>query len=584
MRYRVLLWTLLAGTAVLYLWDLGDSGWANDFYAAAAQAGSQDWTAWFFGSLDPGNTVSVDKPPAALWVMGLSGRLFGFSSWSMLVPQALMGVASVALTCAAVRRWSGPAAGLIAGAVLALTPVAAVVFRYNNPDALLVLLLVAAAYCVVRALERGHLGWLLLAGTAIGFGFLTKMMQAFLVLPAFALVYLVAAPHGIWRRLAHLAAAGAAVVVSAGWFVVVADLWPAGNRPYIGGSADNTVLDLALGYNGLGRIFGRGGGGGGGAPGNLAFGGETGLGRMFGDAFGGEISWLLPAALIVLAGGLWFTRRAPRTDRTRAALLLWGGWLVVTGLVFSLMRGITHPYYAVALAPAIGALTGIGATELWRGRDHRPARLVLALAIGATAMWGYVLLDRYPGWQPWVRWTVLVAGLAVGTAVAVGAHQFRRAGIVVAAAALLAGSGATGGFAAATAATSHDGTIPMSGPRLPERQGAGPRQAGPELIDALRATTEDWAAATDGAQSAGGLQLSSGRPVMPIGGFSGRDPAPTLEQFQQYVAQGRIHYFVPGGGPGGRGGPGGGSRITDWVTANFPAETIGGRTVYVLVR
>jgi 4-amino-4-deoxy-L-arabinose transferase-like glycosyltransferase len=194
---------LLALTAVRYLWGLESSGWANNFHAAAVQAGTQNWKAWLFGSLDPGNAITLDKPPAAMWVLGLSGRLFGFSSFSMLLPQALMGVGAVALLYATVRRCSGPGAGLIAGAVLALTPVAALMFRYNHPDALLVLRLVAAAYCMLRAVESTSGRWIALAGTAIGFAFLTKMMQAFLVVPGFAFVFLLAAPAGLWNGWGH---------------------------------------------------------------------------------------------------------------------------------------------------------------------------------------------------------------------------------------------------------------------------------------------------------------------------------------------------------------------------------------------
>ena len=268
---RPALLVLLAGTAVLYLWGLGSSGWANSFYAAAVQAGTQDWKALLFGSLDAGNAITVDKPPAALWVMGLSGRLFGFSPFTMLLPEALMGVAAVGLLYATVRRTSGPAAGLIAGAVLALTPVAALMFRYNNPDALLVLLLVAAAYCVLRATETASTRWMALAGCVIGFAFLTKLLQAFLVLPGLALVFLVAAPVGMWKRTGKLLVGAATMVVSAGWYLALVSLWPADARPYIGGSTDNSLLQLALGYNGIQRIAGgeggHGGGPGGGGPG-----------------------------------------------------------------------------------------------------------------------------------------------------------------------------------------------------------------------------------------------------------------------------------------------------------------------------
>ena len=378
---RPALLVLLLATAVLYLWALGSAGWANDYYAAAVQAGTQDWKAWLFGSLDAGNAITVDKPPAALWVMVLSGRIFGFSAFTMLLPQALMGVGAVAVLYATVRRSSGPAAGLIAGAVLALTPVAALMFRFNNPDALLVLLMVVAAYCVVRATETASTRWIALAGCVMGFAFLTKMLQAFLVVPGFALVFLVAAPVGVWKRIGKLAVGAVAMIVSAGWYIALVSLWPAGSRPYIGGSSDNSLLQLALGYNGIDRVVGGGGhpgggpgggcgpGGGFGGAHNLFFGGEPGIGRLFGPSMGTEASWLLPAALIGLLAGLWFTRRTARTAGVRAGLLLWGGWLLGTGAVFSFMDGTIHPYYTVALAPAIAALVGISVQELWRGRQ-----------------------------------------------------------------------------------------------------------------------------------------------------------------------------------------------------------------------
>ena len=390
---------LLALTALLYLWDLTRNGWANDFYAAAVQAGTKSWKAFFFGSFDSSNFITVDKTPASLWVMELSGRIFGFSQWSMLVPQALEGVASVALLYAAVRRWFGPAAGLIAGLVLALTPVAALMFRFNNPDALLVLLMTAAAYALVRAIENGRTRWLVFCGVLLGFAFLAKMLQAFLVVPGFAIAYLWAgAPRGLPRRVWQTAAMGAGIIAGAGWWVLIAQLTPAADRPYFGGSTDNNILQLAIGYNGLGRITGDETGSiGGGGPGGAGFGGATGLLRLFHTEFGGQISWLLPAALICLAAMAWVSRRAARTDRIRAAALLWGGWVIVTGLVFSYMSGIIHPYYMVALAPGIGALVGIGATVLWEKRHGVAGRAAAAGTVLVTAVWSYVLLDRTPG-------------------------------------------------------------------------------------------------------------------------------------------------------------------------------------------
>jgi 4-amino-4-deoxy-L-arabinose transferase-like glycosyltransferase len=394
---------------LLYLWDLTRNGWANDFYAAAVQAGTKSWKAFFFGSFDSSNFITVDKTPASLWVMELSGRIFGFGQWSMLVPQALQGVACVAFLYAAVRRWFGPAAGLIAGLVLALTPVAALMFRFNNPDALLVLLMTAAAYALVRATENGRTRWLVLCGVLLGFAFLAKMLQAFLVVPGFAIAYLWAgSPRSRLRRLWQTAAMGAGIIVGAGWWLLIAELTPAADRPYFGGSTGNNILQLAIGYNGLGRITGDEtgsiGGGAAGGPGGTGFGGATGLLRLFHTEFGGQISWLLPTALICLAAMAWVSRRATPTDRTRAAALLWGGWVIVTGLVFSYMNGIIHPYYMVALAPGIGALTGIGATVLWDKRHGLAGRAVVAGTVLVTAVRSYVLLDRTPGWLPWLRW------------------------------------------------------------------------------------------------------------------------------------------------------------------------------------
>ncbi|MGP8064246.1 MAG: ArnT family glycosyltransferase [Acidimicrobiales bacterium] len=254
---RPSLLVLLVGTGFLYLWGLGQSGWANSFYSAAVQAGTRSWKAFFFGSFDASNFITVDKPPASLWVMDISARLFGVNSWSILVPQALEGVATVGLLYLCVRRWFTPGAAILAGVVLALTPVATLMFRFNNPDALLTLLLTGAAYATIRAVDGGRTRWLVLAGALIGFGFITKMMQALILLPVLALVYLLAGPPKLGRRIVQLAYTGIAVVVSAGWWVAAVQLTPAADRPYIGGSTDNNLLNLIFGYNGIGRLTGN---------------------------------------------------------------------------------------------------------------------------------------------------------------------------------------------------------------------------------------------------------------------------------------------------------------------------------------
>jgi 4-amino-4-deoxy-L-arabinose transferase-like glycosyltransferase len=591
-RERVAFGALMAVTAVLYLWNLSASGWANAFYSAAAQAGGQNWTAMLFGSSDASNAITVDKTPAALWVMDLSVRLFGLSSWSVLVPQALEGVAAVALLYAAVRRASGPGAALLAGGVFALTPVAALMFRFNNPDALLVLMLVAGAYCVQRACERDASRWWLVgAGAAVGVGFLAKMLQAFLVLPGFGVAYLVAAAVPLRTRLLRLAGALAALIVSGGWYLLLIELWPASLRPYIGGSQQNSIVELALGYNGFGRLTGNETGG----LGNLNF--DVGWGRLMGGGMGAYIAWLLPAAVVCLFAGLLLTRREPRTDAQRGALILWGGWLVVTAVVFSFANGIVHPYYTVALAPAIGALIGIGATLLWRNRSDIRAATAMSTTVVVTAVLAAVLLTRHGDWLDWLRLSVAVVGVGAAALLLVVGRLPRRLTVAAAGLAIAACLAAPTAYTLATVATAHSGAIPSVGPA----RGLGgfgglfgglldSPEPGPGLTTMLAADADKyaWTAAVVGSNNAAGYQLASGAPVMAIGGFNGTDPSPTLGQFQADVAARQIHYFIRGGvGFGGFGGHDtGGSHeatdIADWVQAHFVPMTVDGKVVYDL--
>ncbi len=642
---RPALLALLSVTGLLYLWGLGASGWANGFYSAAVQAGAHSWKAMFFGSFDSSSFITVDKPPASLWVMDLSARIFGVNAWSILVPQAIEGVAAVGLLYATVRRQFGPAAGLIAGAVMATTPVAVLMFRFNNPDALLMLLLVGAAYATVRAAEKASTRWLVLAGVLIGFGFLTKMMQAFLVVPGFALVYLMVAPASLRKRIGSLLTAGLAMFVAAGWWVAVVTLWPAGSRPYIGGSQHNSVLELIFGYNGFGRLTGNETGsvvGGGQGTGSAGMWGATGITRLFGADMGGQVSWLIPAALIFLVAGLVLTRLRPLADLERGHWILWGSWLLVTGVTFSYARGIIHPYYTVALAPAIGALVGMGAMTFWRHRESLGARLTLSAAIAATACWSYVLLQRNTGsWQT-LGAVILVVGLATAAVVASLPWLAQLAGerhkslvakgsAALAITAVLVGITGPAAYAVKTASVPHTGSIPSAGPATTGGGGFGGRggfggggQGGPGgqgagtgnrtqtgavqgigpggrgggasgLLDASRpsaalvtalktnAGSYTWVLATVGANNAAGYQLATGDAVMAIGGFNGSDPTPTLAAFQALVSAGKIHYYIGGGGLGnGQNAAGTASAITSWVAAHYASTTIGGTTVYDL--
>jgi len=666
---RPALWGVLLAAFALYAWGLSKNGYANTYYAAAVKSATQSWKAFFYGSLDAGSFITVDKPPMALWAMALSARVFGFNSWSILLPQAVLGVAAVAVLHATVRRAFGHVAALVAAGVLTLTPITVAINRDNNPDTLLVLFLVLAAWACQRAVESGRLRWPALAAVFVGCGFNTKMLQAFVVLPALALVYLVAGRPGLLRRVWHLLAAGGVLAVAAGWWMAVVDSVPADDRPYIGGSENNSVWDLVIGYNGLGRVFGEGNGPGGGpGGGGGGFGGAAGADRMFNQIVGGQISWLLPLSAIALVAGLVLLRKRPRTDLQRAALLLWGGWLAVHYVVFSFAQGIFHPYYVTAMAPAIGALTGAGAVLLYEAYRRSAAwAFVLPAGVAVTGAWAFVLLNRTPQWNPWLRW--LVAAVTVPAVGALLVARFgRRAGRPVTVAgpalglvAVLAGPGA---YAASAAASPVNGTNPLAGPSsqmgrggfggpgggrgLPGGQGfryradgarqglpggafgdarggmrqmpvpgqgaggggmssgrtssggapaagygppgvpggapgaggmpggpGGGRGGGPggmvdqQMISYLvkNQGSAQWLLAVSSAQEASSIILQTGRPVIAMGGFSGSDPAMTVEKLQRYVKEGKLRYILLGGrgfGGGPRGGDGT-DDITAWV-------------------
>ncbi len=628
---RPALASLLIATGVLYIWNLAASGWANSFYSAAVQAGSVNWEAFFFGSSDAANAITVDKPPASLWIMALSVRMFGLSSWSILVPQALMGVAAVGVVYATLRRRFPAGIALLGGAILAVTPVATLMFRFNNPDALLVLLMTIAGYAVVRAIDTGRARWLIGTGVLLGFGFLTKQLQAFVVIPGFALTYLICAPHPLLRRIRHTLLAGLAMMLAAGWWIAIVELTPARYRPYIGGSQRNSILELTFGYNGLGRLTGNEtgsvtGGGGGGRW------GATGWTRLFDDEIGGQITWLIPSALILLSAGLVVARRV-RTDVARAQLLMWGTWLIVTGLTFSFMAGIFHAYYTVALAPAVAGSVAAGAGLLWERRHRIEARAVLAVATAVAGYWSWTLLQRTPDFQSWLGPTVLVGSLLAAAGLLVGSWAPRWIAGAATAAAIAAGLAGPAAYSVQTVTEGHSGSIVTAGPSIAGAggpgggsqgggtqggggQGGGPRPTGgfgggqggagtrtpgggqggaggllsgstpsDELVALLDADAQDytWVAATVGSNNASGYQLATEDPVMSIGGFNGSDPAPTLEQFQAYVADGRIHYFIAGGGFGGSNGSSNVSaQIAAWVEQTFTAVTVDGVTLYDL--
>ncbi|MEV5096320.1 glycosyltransferase family 39 protein [Streptomyces rochei] len=459
---------ILVLAAGLYSWNLSGAG-LNSYYSAAVLSGTESWKAWFFGSLDAGNFLTVDKPPFALMVMGLSCRLLGYGTWQMMLPLILAALATIWVLHSCVKRVWGHGAAALAALVLALTPITVAINRDNNPDTLLVFLMVGGAALGLRAVRDGRLPPLLGSAVCFGLAFNTKMLQGYIALPAVFVVYLYATDLGWAKRIRNLVLAAVALAVASFWWAAAVSLVPASERPYIGGSTDGTAWDLIMGYNGLGRIFGGDGNMGGGGGGGGGFSGTAGIGRMFNDVLGGQISWLLPFAGIALVAGLVLRGRAPRTDLTRAALVLWGGWTVLHQLTFSMAEGTMHPYYTTALAPGIAALCGGGGVMLLRAfRADRRWVWVLPLALGVTGVWAVVLLRRASGWNSWLWPTIaVVMALAIAGLLVFRSGRRLRLLAVSVAAAVVAGVAGPAAYAWSVPSGSGGGmggTNPTAGP------------------------------------------------------------------------------------------------------------------------
>ncbi|WP_328881496.1 ArnT family glycosyltransferase [Streptomyces sp. NBC_00299] len=475
---------ILILAAVLYSWNLSGSS-LNSFYSAAVLSGTQSWKAWFFGSLDAGNFLTVDKPPFALMVMGLSCRVFGYGTWQMMLPMVLVALATIWIVHASVKRVWGHGAATVAALVLALTPITVAINRDNNPDTLLVFLMAGGAALALRAVHNGRL--LPLVGSAVCFGlaFNTKMLQGYIALPAVFAVYLYAARPKLVKRVVNLLVAGVALAVSSFWWAAAVSLVPADDRPYIGGSTDGSAWDLITGYNGLGRILGGEGNGGGGGGGGGGFSGTAGLGRLFNDILGGQISWLIPFAAIACVGGLVLCGRAPRTDLTRAALLLWGGWTALHYLTFAMAEGTMHPYYTTALAPGIAALCSGGGVMLLRAfRTDKRWAWVLPAGLAVTAVWAVVLLRRASGWNTWlwpaiaVVMTLAILGLLVFRSASGTRVRLLAASVVAAVVAAVAGPAAYAWSVPSGSGGGMGGTNPTAGPSTGSGFGGGPGGGG----------------------------------------------------------------------------------------------------------
>ena len=457
-RRRQALALILLLAAFCDFFALQRNGFANLYYAAAIRGMLESWHNFFFVAFDPGGFVSVDKPPLGFWIQAASAKLLGYSGFSILLPEALAGVVSVGVLYLVVQRVFGAGAGLLAALFLAITPISVVTNRNNTIDSLLVLTVLLGAYAITRASENGSLRWLLLAAILVGLGFNIKMLEAYLAVPAFAAIYLLAAPLGWWSRLWRLALSGAVMVALSLAWVIAVDLTPASVRPYVGSSGTNSELDLALGYNGierlLGMFFGRGGVSSGGSllssignatsaggPGGASENGAAGVFRLLNAQLGGQVSWLLALGVVGLLASGWGirwngqslvahtrawlrsaeARRSAHLSSQQGALALWGGWTLTMAVFFS-VAGFFHTYYLSMLAPGIAALAGIGLVLLWR--DYRSAPesgwrgWLLPGALVVTALIQGVILADYNGWNTWmtpliVTGSLLLAGLLV---------------------------------------------------------------------------------------------------------------------------------------------------------------------------
>ena len=460
-RVRPELAALMVVAGFLNLWNLSINGWANDYYAAAVRSMTLSWHNFLFASFDPSGVMTVDKPPLALWIQALSARIFGFNSLSILVPQALMGMATVALIYDLVRRRFGRVAGFVAGLTLAITPITVAMSRHNNPDNTVILCCVAALWLAVRGIEDGRARWIVWSGVAVGLGFEAKMGTALLVVPGIVLAWLWVAPNKQLKNVRQLLAGGAAMLVVGGAWPVMVWLTPAADRPWISGTADNSIWSLITGYNGLGRLAGQSGGPsstGGLGGGGSVFGGSTGPLRLLNDALGGQVGWLLGFA-VVSGIGLVVLTRLRRRDPATGWIIAVGGAALTTAVAFSFAGGIFHPYYVSLLAPFSAALVGAGVAQLLRHDSH--ARAIAPIAIAAGAITELVVMHTESA-LTWLEPVVVIVALAAGLLLASPMVGRRR--LIALAAVLVTFSIAPAAWAVDTLGHATSSTFPAGGP------------------------------------------------------------------------------------------------------------------------
>jgi 4-amino-4-deoxy-L-arabinose transferase-like glycosyltransferase len=620
-------WLSLTGVMLVSIfmnfYQLGQNGFANLYYASAIRSMLDSWQNFFFVSFDPGGFVSVDKPPLGFWLQAASAKIFGFTPFSVFLPQALAGVLSVLLLYHLVRRHFGVVAGLLAALALAISPISVLTNRNNTIDSTLVLVMLLGAWAVLRAAETGKLRWLLLCAVFVGLGFNIKMLEAYLVVPAYGLLYLLAAPRRIWVRIGHLALAALLMLtISLSWAVAV-DLTPAASRPYVGSSQNNSEISLALGYNGIQRLLGQFGFGGSNAgntarnttgsftptgPGGGTFTGDfpspgargtgqppqgsgsrgsgggmfntgnPGLLRLFNEPLAGQIVWLLPVALLGMLALAWQHRPRFQEDRQQQSLILWGTWLLTMAVFFS-VASFFHQYYLSTLAPAICALFGIGVVVMWQDYRHSGWRgWLLPLALILTAIEQIHIIASDPSWGTWLIPLIAIpcalAAVFLLAARLVPRMRFnaRVLGSVLCVG-LLALMLTSAVWSTIPVLANEASNLPVAGPGGQSAGGlGGSSTVNTALIRYLEAHrgSAKYLVAVVSSNEADSIILATNQPVMALGGFSGSDPILTTAQLAALVKNGTVRYFLLNGSGGG--GPGGGqSTLTTWITQHSTA-------------
>ena len=598
---------IMVGAAVLYVWGLAGNGWANPYYSAAVQAGLHDPAAFFFGSADWGNSITVDKPPLSLWIMGLSVRLFGLNTWALLLPQAAMTAGSTLLIYRLARRYLPSYAGLLSAAVFASTPITVLLARYNNPDPLMVLLMLLAIYAGIRATESGRVRYLYLAAGFLALGFLAKQLQAFLVLPAIAIVFCLYVQKSWRQRAASLILAGLLLAAGALAWPLAVDLTPSNSRPYVGGSTTNSMLELTIGYNGIDRLVQSEDG-----PSAAltphefqSITTDAGFFRLFNSNYGQESGWLLLPALIVCAIiAAQAVRR--RHDASQPIFAVAAAtWMITTYVVLSFMGNSIHSYYTASIAAPLALCIGLGSQMIVSSAKSIPRRIGIAAAMVLSLLFSHAMWQVSASYPEAVGTALLLIGLIAAAALSVPA-PFKW--VTPVAASLGIGALLVGPLVCSmlTLTSPQQGSNPLSGglsrsPNTISRFLDGVKRNDPAWATGLAIGVTPsptlsaylrnappgciWAAATYPGQTAARFQLEVGRPVMPLGGFAALDATPTLEQFKEIAKKGQLCYLVVQ--PEQLNVPGLSSEllaIHKWVSDTFTPQHIDGVTVYDLRR